>query len=171
MLEQKTNPKPTRSRIFSDGFSGPGSWDINVGQECHNKRHKELSLAVKNASLVLTSSGTTCVIGWSNNAKYKLNRTVLSLQQLGTKNNPQTAAERKLKYVCVCVCVSKSDWDFWEIWLTQIHDGRPQQQGHRHSFLVMNFLAANKKTTTKITVYKYCNSNAVCFLKLFKPWL
>lgn len=88
----------------------------------------------------------TPVIGWSNNTEYKLSGTVLSPQQLGTKYKPQTPAERKLVCLCLSVflnftCFSPFDTET----LTQIHDGLPQQQGHKHSFLVMNFLAAKTK--------------------------
>lgn len=87
------------------------------------------------------------VIGWSNNTEYKLSGTVLSPQQLGTKYKPKTPAETKLVSLSVSVflnftCFSPFDRET----LTQIHDGLPQQQGHKHSFLVMNFLAAKKET-------------------------
>lgn len=83
--------------------------------------------------------------GWSNNSKNKLTGTVVSLQQLGIKPNPQSTAETKR--VCVCVFVITN------LILTQIHDGRRQQQDHTHSFLVKNSLAAKTYKIKMIIIY------------------
>lgn len=53
----------------------------------------------------LRKSGICFFTGWSNNSKYKLIGTVVSLQQIGIKPNPQSTAETKL----VCVCHHKFD--------------------------------------------------------------
>lgn len=154
--------------MFSDGFF----WSRLIRHKCWTQTQMPQQESTKssgllwNCSLGLTSEMTS-VIGWSNNTEDKLSGTVLSPQQLGIKYKPQTPAERKLVCLSVSVflnftCFSSFDTET----LTQIHDGLPQQQGHKHSFLAMNFLAAKNKTKN-YNKKNYCWHDKIQMLYIF----
>lgn len=92
----------------------------------HNRKAAEAQPWCEND---LKNSGICFFTGWSNNSKYKLTGTVVSLQQIGLKTNPQSTADTKL--VCVCDHKSDSHPDPW--WTTTATRSYTQLSGKEFS--------------------------------------